>query len=225
MKIRINFIDSVIDFENGNIYSFEIHNKKYLYRISSLFHSISCGEFSDEFECYDENNNEVKLNNRIRFFTDYFEFNFDSKKYTNDITKYLISVMEQNDNENILKAYFKLSKLINKELSKCELPILVSPEEDIESIIKLFKLKVQQKSELLDNLFLIIDLEVILNSNKILCFVNLKQYLSREELAEFFKYSTYNSVKIIMIESTKYDYVSDYEKIIIIDEELDESMI
>lgn len=225
MKIRINFIDSVIDFETGNIYSFEIHNKKYLYRVSSLFHFISCGEFSDEFECYDENNNEVKLNNRIRFFTDYFEFNFDSKKYTNDITKHLISVMEQNDNENILKAYYKLSKLINKALSKCELPILVSPEEDIENVIKLFKLKVQQKSDLLDNLFLIIDLEVILNSNKILCFVNLKQYLSSEELAEFYKYSTYNSVKIIMIESTKYDYISDYEKIIIIDEELDECMI
>lgn len=48
MKININFIDSIIDFNISNIYSFEIHNKKYLYRISSLFYSLSNGELMEE---------------------------------------------------------------------------------------------------------------------------------------------------------------------------------
>ena len=55
--------------------------------------------------------------------------------------------------------------------------------------------------------------------------MNLKQYLNKEEIVEFYKYATYNSIKIIMIESTKYDYFNDYEKVITIDQSLEESVI
>lgn len=225
MKININFIDSIIDFNVSNIYCFEIHNKKYLYRISSLFYSLSNGELMEEVECFDKDNNEVKLSNKIRMFTEYFNFNFDSKKYSADITKYVLSNIEQYDSENILKVYSKLCKLINKELSRLELSISISSDEGIENIVKMLKLRINQKEDLLDNLLLIIDLEVVLNSNKLLCFMNLKQYLTKEELLEFYKYAVYNSVKIIMIESTKYDYLKDYENIIVIDQSLDEIMI
>lgn len=225
MKIKIDFIDSIIDFNISNIYSFEIHNKKYLYRISSLFYSLYTGALPEEIECFDNSNNEIKVSNKIRLFSEYFDFGFDSKKYSTDITKYILSNIEQYDSENILKVYSKLCKLVDKELLKSELPISVSIDEGIENVIKMFKLKINQKDELLDNLLLIIDLEVALSSNKILCFINLKQYLTTDELLEFYKYATYNSLKIIMIESTKYDYLKDYEKIIIIDKSLDEIMI
>lgn len=225
MKLKIDFIDSIIDFYNINIYSFEIHNKKYLYRISSLFYNISIGDLPEEVECFDINYNELKINDKIRFFSEYFDFGFDSKKYSTDIMKYIISNIEQYDSENILKVFSKLCKLINNELQKTDLSISVSIDEGIENVIKMFKLKINQKENLLDNLLLIIDLEVALNSNKILCFLNLKQYLTKEELNEFYKYATYNSMKIIMIESNKYEYFNKYEKIIIIDQSLDESMV
>lgn len=225
MKIKIDFIDSIIDFDVSNIYSFEIHNKKYLYRISSLFYSISNGDLPEEIECFDKNNNGVKINNKIRIFFNYFDFEFDSKKYSTDITKYILNNIEQYDSELILKTYSKLCKLVNKELLKTELPITVSIEDGIDNVIKMFKFKINQKNDLLDNLLLIIDLEVALNSNKLLCFMNLKQYLTKDELLEFYKYATYNSLKVIMIESTRYDYLKDYEKTIIIDQSLDETMI
>lgn len=225
MKIKIDFIDSIIDFNTSNIYSFEIYNKKYLYRIASLFYSIAKGQLVEEVMCFDEYNTEVSLIGKMRTFTEYFDFAFDSKKYTSDITKYVLSNIEQYESENILKTYLKLSKLLDKELSKSELPISVSTEEGIENVIKLFKLKIYQKEDLLDNLFLIIDLEVALHTNKILCFMNLKQYLTKEELFEFYKYITYNSINIIFIESTKYEYIEEYEKIIIIDQSLEESMV
>lgn len=225
MKIKIDFIDSIIDFDNSNVYSFEIHNKKYLYRISSLFYGISNGDLPEEIECFDKENNELKLSNKIRFFSEYFDFGFDSKKYSTDITKYILSNIKQYDSENILRTFSKLCKLIDNELQKTDLSISVSTEEGIENVIKMFKLKINQKEDLLDNLLLIVDLDVALNSNKILCFMNLKQFLTKEEVIEFYKYTTYNSIKIIMIESTKYDYFSNYEKVIVIDQNLDESMI
>ena len=225
MKIKIDFIDSIIDFDVSNVYSFEIHNKKYLYRISSLFYTISNGNLPENIECFNKDNNEIKINNKVRFFSEYFDFGFDSKKYSTDITKYILSNIEQYESENILKAFSKLCKLIDKELQKTDLPISVSTDEGIDNVIKMFKLKINQKDDLLENLLLIIDLEVALNSNKILCFMNLKQYLNKEEIVEFYKYATYNSIKIIMIESTKYDYFNDYEKVIAIDQNLEESMI
>mgnify|MGYP000183641383 CR=1 FL=1 len=225
MKIKIDFVDSIIDFDISNVYSLEIHNKKYLYRISSLLYFISNGQLVEEVECFDKNNKEIVITNKIRMFTEYFDFNFDSKKYTADITKYVLSNIEQYDSESVLKTYSKLCKLIDNELSKTELPISVSVDEGIDSIIKMFKLRIDQKEDLLDNLLLLIDLEVALNTYKILCFVNLKQYLSKEELLELYKYATYNSIKIIMVESSKYEYVKEYEKILIIDQNLDESMI
>ena len=225
MKIKIDFIDSIIDFDNSNVYSFEIHNKKYLYRISSLFYGISNGDLPEEIECFDKENNELKLSNKIRFFSEYFDFGFDSKKYSTDITKYILSNLEQYDSENILRTFSKLCKLIDKELQKTDLSISVSNDEGIDNVIKMFKLKINQKDDLLDNLFLIVDLEVALNSNKILCFMNLKQFLTKEEVLEFYKYATYNSIKVIMIESSKYDYFGDYEKVIVVDQSLDENMI
>lgn len=225
MKIKIDFIDSIIDFDVSNVYSFEIHNKKYLYRISSLFYTISNGDLPENIECFNKDNNEIKINNKVRFFSEYFDFGFDSKKYSTDITKYILSNIEQYESENILKTFSKLCKLIDKELQKTDLPISVSTDEGIDNVIKMFKLKINQKDDLLENLLLIIDLEVALNSNKILCFMNLKQYLNKEEIVELYKYVTYNSIKIIMIESTKYDYFNDYEKVIAIDQNLEESMI
>lgn len=225
MKIKIDYIDSEINFDESNIYSLEIYNKKYLYRVTSLFYSISKGSVVDDIICVNNENEEIKLSNKIRFFSEYFDFEFDSKKYINDITKYILANIEQYEGENILKAYIKLCSLVNKELNKTDLPISVSIEEGIESIIKILKLNIMQKEDLLDNLLLIIDLENILTTNRILCFINLKQYLTPEELKEFYKYSTYNSIKIITIESTKYDYIKEYEKVIVIDQNLDEFMI
>ena len=124
-----------------------------------------------------------------------------------------------------MKTYSKLCKLINNELLKTELPVSISTDDNIENIIKMFKYKINQNEDLLDNLLLILDLETVLNSNKALCFINLKQYLSSEEILEFYKYASYNSINVIMIESTRYDYFTNYEKIIIIDQSLDESMI
>lgn len=225
MKIKISFLDSELDFSVSNIYSLEVYNKKYLYRISKLFYMLSNEINIDDLKAYDKNNEEILITNKIRFFTNYFDFNFNSKKYNNDIIKYIISNLEQYESEKILKTYRKICELLNKELLKLDLPISVNVEEGITNVIKLLKYSINNKEELLDNLLLLIDLETILNSNKILCFINLKQYLSKEELKELYKYATYNSVNFILIDSIKYNCIKEYEKLIIIDENLEDYMI
>lgn len=225
MKIKIDYIDNELKFDNKSIVSFEIRNKKYLYRIISLFYSLANGEVTDEIICINDQNEEIKLTNKIRIFTNYIDFGFGSKQYSNDLIKYILSNIDEYNIEGITKTYNKLCTLVNKELNKTDIPLYIANDGNMENIIKFFKISIKQKEELLDNLLLLIDLENILKLNKILCFVNLKQYLSREELLEFYKYATYNSIKIIMIESNQYDYIKEFENIIVIDNNLDEFVI
>ncbi len=225
MKINIDYLDNEISFNEKNVYSLEIRNKKYLYRISSLFYALSNGQLSENLICMDDQNNEINLSDKVRFFTNYFDFEFNSKKYTNDLAKYVLSQIEQYDSTVILNSYSKVCKLINKELSKIDLPLYIDSEESLDNIIKSMKISVQEKEDLLDNLLLIIDLENLFKTDKLLCFMNLKEYLSKNELVEFYKYATYNNVKILMIEAEQREYIGEYERILVIDSNLDEYML
>lgn len=225
MKINIDYLDNEVEFNEKNIFSLEIRNKKYLYRISSLFHALSNGQLSENIICMDNQNNEINLSNKIRFFTNYFDFEFNSKKYSNDLAKYVLLQIEQYESTAILSAYNKVCKLVNRELGKIDLPLSIDSEESLESIIKSMKISIQDKGDLLDNLLLIIDLENLFKTNKLLCFINLKQYLTKEELIEFYKYATYNNVKILMIETEQQSYIKEYERILVIDSNLDEYVL
>ena len=221
MKIKINFIDSILDFNISNIYAFELYNKKYLYRISDLFYKASIGEISEEIKLF-KGLEEINISNQVQFFTNYF--NFDYKQYSSNLLKYVNKNIEETSQENIIKIYYKFINKIKSELAYLELPIKIKEYESIEEILKSTKLYIDQKEYLLDNL-LLIDLEKELHSNNILCFSNLKIYLSELELKEFYKYAIYNNIKIIMIDLKEQLHIKNYEKIIVIDENLDENMI
>lgn len=222
MKIKINFIDSIIDFDISNVYAFELYNKKYLYRISDLFYKVSIGELSEEIKLF-KGLEETNISNKLKFFTNYF--NFDYKQYFSDLLKYVNKNIEETSQKNIIKIYYKFINKIKSELADLELPIKIKEYESIEEILKSTKLYIEQKEYLLDNLLLLIDLEKELHLDNILCFLNLKFYLSELELKEFYKYAIYNNIKIIMIDSKEQLHIKNYEKIIVIHENLDENMI
>ena len=89
----------------------------------------------------------------------------------------------------------------------------------------MLKINVEKKNNLLDNLLILIDINNIFKINELLIFVNLKQYLNKEELNELYKYSVYNNVKILLIDSQSYGTCNEYEKKLIIDSNLDEFLL
>lgn len=224
MKIKINFLDNILDFNETNIYSLEIYNKKYLYRISDLFYQASIGNLTDELIFYN-NGSEESIANKIYFCTNFFDFQFNSKQSSNDLLKHIIKNLDIYDKDVILKDYNKLYQIVNKEIKKIDLPVKINQLETIDEIIKLFKINIDEPSELIDNLLLLIDYIKELNINKVLCFINLKIYLTLDELKELYKYARYNDVKLILIDYFKREYIKEYEKILIIDENLEEIVV
>ena len=59
---------------------------------------------------------------------------------------------------------------------------------------------------------------------KILIIPNLKQYLSEEEIVEFYKYSMYNNIKLLIIERINNKKLK-YENILRIDDEFDDIFV
>ena len=223
MKIKINHLENLLILNSENVLTIEIENKKYFYRVVNDLNSLSNGEIVEDITFYNKENEEIT--GKFKVFINYFDFEFNSKKYTSDINKYIINEMDENDKNNLFKAYNKLIESFLKILNKSDLPFQILEDITIDNIVKNLKLSITSKSNLLDNLLLLIELEKTLNTNNILIFINLKQYLNKQELIELYKYSIYNKINIILIDSQCYGGTIDYENKLIIDSNLDEFMI
>ena len=225
MKIKINYLENIIQLSDEKVLSIEIENKNYFYRLISNLYSIINSEIVEEITVYDNDDKELNISNKAKIFINFFNFEFDSKKYTNDINKYIINEMDENDKINLLKSYNKLIETFIKILNKSDLPLQILEDITVDNIIKNLKLTINSKNSLLDNLMLLIELEKTLKTNNLLIFVNLKQYLTNQELIELYKYSIYNKLKILIIDSQCYGGTLDYENKLIIDSNLDEFML
>ena len=225
MKINISYLENEIEIIPDYVFAIEIENKKYFYRLTHELYNIYQGMISNEITLYDDNHQEITGTNKIKIFINYFDFQLDSKKYINDISKYIENNISEENKMKLINEYKKITSLYKKALNEIDLPLCINPDFDIENLIKLLKIKLEIKNEILDNLLLLIDLENALNRKNILFFINLKQYLTNDELLELYKYSIYCQIPIVLIDSQTYGTSLKYEKKLIIDSELDEFML
>ena len=225
MKIVVNFIDNEIEVENNNVFNIEVENKVYFYRLINEFNLISKGVISDNIFFLDEDSNELNLLNKIDLYIDYFNIEFNSKKIINNLYKILKTNINEEDKAKINKYYLRIKSILSKSFLDYNLPLIINDEFDIYTILKLLKVTINSKNNLLDNLFLLIDINNNFKINELLIFVNLKQYLTLEELNEFYKYSLYSDIKILLIDSQCYGVTNKFEKKLIIDGNLDEFLL
>lgn len=225
MKIVVNFIDNEIAVENNNVFNIEVENKVYFYRLINEFNLISKGVISENIFFLDEDSNELNLLNKIDLYIDYFNIEFNSKKIINNLYKLLKSNIDEENKIKINKCYLKIKSILAKSFLDYNLPLVINDDFDIDTILKLLKVTIDSKNNLLNNLFLLIDINNNFRINELLIFVNLKQYLTLEELNEFYKYSIYSDIKILLIDSQCYGVTNKFEKKLIIDGNLDEFLL
>lgn len=224
MKLNVKYFDNTIVFNKEFINVLEIENKKYFYRFIKDLYFISSSNITEDVHFF-ENEKEINMSNKLRIYVDFFDFQFDSKKYVNDISKYVSANISDDDKSSLVALYNKMVKQYSKILNDAEIPLRIESEFSVDNLNKLMKISIDNKEDLLDNLLLLIDLEKALKLNNLLVFVNLKQYLSKDELSELYKYSIYNEVIIFLVDSQSYGVCLNYEKKHIIDENLDEFVL
>lgn len=224
MNLNVKYFDNTIVFNKEFINVLEIENKKYFYRFIKDLYFISSSNITEDIHFF-ENEKEINMSNKLRIYVDFFNFQFDSKKYVNDVSKYVSININDDDKSSLAILYNKMVKQYSKILNDAEIPLRIESEFSVDNLNKLMKISIDNKEDLLDNLLLLIDLEKALKLNNLLVFVNLKQYLSKDELSELYKYSIYNEVIIFLVDSQSYGVCLNYEKKHIIDENLDEFVL
>lgn len=225
MTINVEYFDNVIKLEDDFVVSIEIENKNVFYRFIKDFYEISYGNVLEEVKFFNQDMKELNSSVKVQVFSNYFEIDFDSKKISNALLKYVYENISDIDRQYIIKSQQKLIDIYNKILNELDLPLNVNSDISVEAISKYLKISINKPLTLLDNLFLLIDLERELKINELLIFVNLKSYLSKDELIELYKYSIYNKVKILLVDAFNYGVTLNNEKKLIIDENLDEIML
>lgn len=225
MNLKISYFDNNLSFNNESIQVIEIENKKMFYRLISDLVLLKNGEKLNELYFFDDKNEELNIGSRVEVYVDFFQIDLNSKKNINALNKKISSNLTDIEKDELLNNFKKLYKSFNRILNEFELPIVINDNLIVEDILKLFKISFKTSNDLLDNLLLLIEIEKSLNLNEILFFINLKQYLNKEELEELYKYAIYNSIKIVLIDSQSYGATINYEKKLIIDNDLEEYVL
>ncbi|MBQ8472411.1 MAG: type II-A CRISPR-associated protein Csn2 [Bacilli bacterium] len=225
MNLKISYFDNNLSFNNESIQVIEIENKKMFYRLISDLVLLKNGEKLNELYFFDDKNEELNIGSRVEVYVDFFQIDLNSKKNISALTKKISSNLTDIEKDELFNSFKKLYKSFNRILNEFELPIVINDNLIIEDILKLFKISFKASNDLLDNLLLLIEIEKSLNLNEILFFINLKQYLNKDELEELYKYAIYNSIKIVLIDSQSYGATINYEKKLIIDNDLEEYVL
>lgn len=222
MKITVSYLENNIEINNENINVLEIENKKIFFRLINDLNQICNGNVIEEIKTFIDDK-EVSITNKVNVISDYF--NIDFSKYMLSINKLINENLKDNSDKSLLLLYKKLIQKYNSIISTVDLPIMVNNDVTIESLTKILKLKINYKNSIIENLFSIIELERSLKYSKFIVLVNLKQYLDDTELKELYKYSIYNNVNIILIDSQCYGCSHDFEKKLIVDNNLVEFVV
>lgn len=225
MNLRISYLENTIMLNNENVFVVEVENKKMFYRLVSDLYKIKDGELLNEFYFYDNSNKEINVSNKIEVYSNFFKIDFNTKKNLTILNKTVLASLDDNEKTSIMNNLKKLYKTIGSCLNDIDLPLILNDEITIDDIVKLFKISFNFKDDLLEKLLLLIDIERNFKINMILFFVNLKQYLNKVELEELYKFAIYNNVKLVLIDSQSYGVKLNYEKKLIIDNDLVEFVL
>lgn len=225
MKINVNYIDNELIVEDNKILNIEIYNKKFFYRFIKDLNLIEDGNTIEEITAFNKQNEEITLTNKIEILSDFLDFDLYNKKYSSDFQKYIVKNSEEKNIDKIVKEYSKVYDSISNIVNLIDIPITIKNDFDFESIIKSFKFEVNFFDNLLNNLIDLLEVKLNLSKEKIYVFINLKSYLSNEDLLELYKYIFVKNINSIFIDTNKYDDLNDNVNKIIIDTDLDEFVI
>lgn len=225
MKINVNYIDNELILEDNKILNIEIYNKKFFYRFIKDLNLIENGNNIEEITAFNKQNEEITLTNKIEILSDFLDFDLYNKKYSSDFQKYIVKNSEEKNIDKIVKEFSKVYNSISNIVNLLDIPITIKNDFDFESIVKSFKFEVNFSDNLLNNLTDLLEVKLNLSKEKIYVFINLKSYLSNEDLLEFYKYIYSKNINCIFIDTNKYEDLTDYVNKIIIDTDLDEFVI
>lgn len=220
MRIVHQILEESINFEENIINVLIIENQNLFSKlIEEMLNQIKGEEGRYILSINDEKEELPKF---LELIIDPFSLDFNNKKIVSKLYKNIkeIAIGEENF-FNTAELTTNIIKYLEKLFEDIDFPIAYSSEMDIEQLLKIFSVKFDvDYQNILEKLVEYITLMDNLEKNQLYVFVNLKTYLTDEEIGEFYKFIFYNKINVLLIENFKRGENLKEEKIYLIDKDL-----
>ncbi|MEG1301358.1 MAG: type II-A CRISPR-associated protein Csn2 [Erysipelotrichaceae bacterium] len=168
----------------------------------------------------------LKYSKETICFTDYFNFDFNSKSISTSINKSLELIL-QNELDLYQKVEIEMTRvksILNEIAADIEFELISDYESELPNLLKLFNYKINLEvySKSFDKLILMIEIISYFHLSKVIVFINLKSNYTEKEILEIYKCCEYKKLIFLCIESREYDTINT-EINYCIDEDLIES--
>lgn len=225
MKIQWNSLENEILFLDDFINVVEIENKHLFCAFIEEFRKVVNGEIEEGILTFYEEEEEVSYSHKIECYIDYFSLDFNSKKILNSFYQRISKNMEESG-VSLFPVLLDFSQRIKNYFLDFDFDVTYDTDLSIVDISKFLKVKVNdEKKSVFERILLLLDLESEFRFNKILVFVNLKSFLTKEEVVKVYRYSKMKKVWILLLEGTLGGVTLEYEKKLIIYDNLDEIVL
>ena len=229
MIMKIFSLENDIIFSEECINVLQIQDKKLFANvINSLNDNINGIQNTKERIIILDNDTEIKMEKEALMVIDLFNIDFNQKKIQSALYKKKKKIYKQEfERMSEFQTLFQKLQLNVLDVFN-EFPFEFNYKDSIgiQEYLKLLGLKISNnKGEIIDKIFSLIDAVEYLSVAKLLIFVNLKLYLSDDELNEIYKYAMYKKVNILLIETGEEKEPIKNEKILFVDSDYDEIIL
>lgn len=223
MKLRINGFENEIEFNQDKVNVLQIKDAKCFSHMLEILNEKINGAESEEIFLIDENSKELNMSKEMYIVFDLFNIDYNSKKVLGKLYDIIKENIEKNQDLAIENMLTKIRNYLIEEINELPFEFVIKQDIEIIDVLKIFGLKIDNQSynSVLERVEILIDIISTIEIAKILVIPNLKQYLSKNELLELYKYSLYNNINLLLLERDNNENLK-YESILCIDNEYDD---
>lgn len=223
MKLKIFNFNTLLDLAKNRIHIVEIEEVR-LFRkmIETLQFQLDNEYVEERIYIFDDNYNEINYRN-IDLVSDYTDL-FSNIKVPNELVKIFEKHLTEEQEELIYNLNVSLNEFAFKMLYDLDIDIDYKESYQIKDLLAVLKPSITNNGSILENLFTLIDFYTLIDSKSYIFFINLKMYLSEEELVEIYRYILAKEIKVILLEGRASNKILNFEQKLNIDSTFDDHL-
>lgn len=219
MKLINNRYQQHMDFDEHSSWFLVVENShEYLKVVEELI--AECVECEESEFVFSDKSNILNMSKTCLLLYDYFDLDINNKKIIGEINNRILNFVSQND---FVQDFCEVNKILininDKILDNFDLDIEYDDDFSYDKFIKLSGYRISEQSKFIDKIMAYIKLYTKLKNTKLVVFVGLSMYLSKEEIQLFIKELEYLELRCLFVEPYQ-KYKIENSGIIIIDEDL-----
>lgn len=221
MKLTYSELSSPIILEEGKVVTLVIESavlfRQFLNELMSQVNNDNGNNF-----ILSKDDKLLQVKKEIEIIFNPLTLDFNQKKI---ITKIINDLSKVADGEMFFTKTLELKSLIIqyslKLLDNLEIPISIDADFTIGELLKIVGTKIDiDTTNLIEKILTYFQIIVSLKLASVFVLINVKSYLSIEELIELYKYIEYNKYRVLLLESNSNTSIRHLEQMVLIDKDM-----